>query len=71
MAWYNESIGEPALKDPEGIKDEYADRIKERLEYFSQNLGYTFNFYTKKLASMCQKTLMLLYGIIQLKKMIH
>lgn len=50
--WYNESIGEPALKDPEGIKDEYANRIKERLEYFSQNLGYTFNFYTNKLASM-------------------
>ena len=50
--WYNESIGEPALKDPEGIKDEYANRIKERLEYFSQNLGYTFNFYAMKLASM-------------------
>ena len=50
--WYNESIGEPALKDPDGIKDEYANRIKERLEYFSQNLGYTFDFYAMKLASM-------------------
>ena len=50
--WYNEGIGEPALKNPQGIKEEYINRIKERLEYFSQNLGYTFNFYTKKLASM-------------------
>ena len=50
--WYNESIGQPALEDPQGVKDEYADRIKERLEYFSNNLGYTFNFYTMKLASM-------------------
>ena len=50
--WYNESIGEPALKNPQGIKEEYLNRIKERLEYFSHNLGYTFNFYTMKLASM-------------------
>ena len=50
--WYNESIGEPALKDPQGIKEEYMNKIKERLEYFSENLWYTFNFYTKKLASM-------------------
>ena len=50
--WYNESIGEPALKDPEGVKEEYINRIKERLEYFGENLGYTFDFYTKKLASM-------------------
>lgn len=50
--WYNEGIGEPALKNPQGIKEEYINRIKERLEYFSQNLGYTFNFYTMKLASV-------------------
>lgn len=50
--WYNESIGEPALKDPQGVKDEYANRIKDRLTYFSQNIGYTFRFYTMKLASM-------------------
>ena len=26
----------------------YVDRIKERLVYFSQNIGYTFDFYTMK-----------------------
>lgn len=50
--WYNESIGEPALKNPQTIEQEYKKRIKERLTYFSKNLGYTFEFYTKKLASM-------------------
>ena len=50
--WYIEGVGEPALKDPQGIKEEYMNKIKERLEYFSENLWYTFNFYTKKLASM-------------------
>lgn len=50
--WYIEGVGEPALKDPQGIKEEYMSKIKERLEYFSENLWYTFNFYTKKLASM-------------------
>lgn len=50
--WYNESIGEPALKNSETIGEEYKLRIKERLIYFSKNPGYTFNFYTKKLASM-------------------
>lgn len=49
--WYNEGIGEPALKNPE-IGEEYKQRIKERLTYFSKNIGYTFDFYTKKLASM-------------------
>ena len=50
--WYNEDIGEPALKNPESSKEEYADKIKDRLTYFSQNMGYTFRFYTMKLASM-------------------
>ena len=50
--WYNEDIGEPALKSPEGIKEEYENRIKDRITYFSQNMGYTFRFYTMKLASM-------------------
>ena len=50
--WYNESIGEPALKNPQGIKEEYENKIKDRLTYFSQNIGYTFRFYTMKLASM-------------------
>lgn len=52
FGWYNEDIGEPALKDPEGKKQEYQERIKERLKYFAENPGNTFNFYTKKLASM-------------------
>ena len=50
--WYKESIGEAALKDPENIEKEYLERIKERLVYFSQNIGYTFNFYIMKIASM-------------------
>lgn len=50
--WYNEDIGEPALKDPINKKIEYKDRIKERLIYFSKHLDYTFDFYTKKIASM-------------------
>ena len=50
--WYNEDIGEPALKDPINKKIEYKDRIKERLTYFSKHLDYTFDFYTKKIASM-------------------
>ena len=50
--WYNEGIGEPALKDPENKKVEYVGKIKERLSYFSKHIGYTFDFYTKKLASM-------------------
>lgn len=50
--WYNESIGEPALKNPVTIKDEYTNRIKERIIYFVKNPGYTFDFYTMKIASM-------------------
>lgn len=49
--WYDSAISEPALKNPD-IKDEYVQRVKDRLHYFSQNIGYTFDFYTKKLASM-------------------
>ncbi len=49
--WYDEDIGEPALRDP-NIKDEYVERVKNRLQYFSQNIGYTFEFYVSKLASM-------------------
>lgn len=50
--WYSEDIGEPALKDPINKKIEYKDRIKDRLTYFSKHLDYTFDFYTKKIASM-------------------
>lgn len=50
--WYNEGIGEPALRNPTTIQQEYKQRIKERLTYFSKNLGYTVDFYTKKLTSM-------------------
>ena len=49
--WYDSNISEPALKNPD-IKDEYVQRVKNRLQYFSQNIGYTFEFYTSKLASM-------------------
>ena len=50
--WYNEDIGEPALKNPIEIKEIYKKNIIERLLYFSKNIGYTFRFYTMKLASM-------------------
>lgn len=50
--WYNETRGEYALKNPENAKKEYLELIKERISYFSKNLGYTFDFYTKKIASM-------------------
>lgn len=50
--WYNEGTGEPALKNPEGIKEEYKIRIKDRLKYFSNHIGEAIDFYTKKIASM-------------------
>lgn len=50
--WYNEDRGEYALKNPESAKKEYISEIKERLSYFSKNLGYTFDFYIMKISSM-------------------
>ena len=50
--WYKEEIGEYALKNPEKAKDEYPDKIKERVTYLAENPGYTFQFYTDKIASM-------------------
>lgn len=50
--WYNEDIGEKALREPENVKEEYKDRIKERLNYFAENPAYTIDFYTKKITSM-------------------
>lgn len=50
--WYNEDIAEYAMKNPERAKAEYPEKIKERLIYFSKNIGYTFNFYKDKIASM-------------------
>lgn len=50
--WYNEGTGEPALKNPEGIKEEYKARVKDRLGYFSGHIGEAIDFYTKKIASM-------------------
>ena len=51
--WYNEDIGEYALKNPKNVvNEEYKEAIKERITYFSQNIGEAFDFYVKKLASM-------------------
>lgn len=50
--WYLEDIGETALKNPQEVKEEYKGKIKERLQYFTQNIGYTFKFYTDKIISM-------------------
>lgn len=49
---YNENISRPALEHPEEKKEEYVQRVKDRLKYFSENLGYTLNFYIMKLAAM-------------------
>lgn len=50
--WYSENRGEYALKNTEKAKEEYKDEIKNRLEYLSNNAGYTIDFYVKKIASM-------------------
>ena len=50
--WYNEEIGEPALNKLGDIEEEYKERIKQRIKYFTENIGYTFDFYVMKLASM-------------------
>ena len=60
--WYNESIGEYALKNPEKASVEYKDRIKERLEYFKEHPKYALKFYGRKIISMwCENT----YGSIR------
>ncbi len=50
--WYKWEIGASALSNLEGKKEEYNEKIKERLIYFSKNIGYTFKFYTDKITSM-------------------
>lgn len=50
--WYNEDIAIPALNNPENIKGEYFEKVKERLIYFLENPEYTFKFYAMKIASM-------------------
>lgn len=50
--WYREETGEYALKNPEKAKEEYPDKIKERVTYLIENMGYTFQFYKEKIASM-------------------
>ncbi len=50
--WYSEEIAESAIKDPEMARKEYPQRIKDRLEYFVSNPGYTFKFYLDKITSM-------------------
>lgn len=54
--WYNEEIAEKALKNRSGVKEEYQEKIKERLIYFSKNIGEAFQFYTNKIASMWTET---------------
>lgn len=50
--WYNEDIAKKAVDNPDEIEEEYTEKIKNRLIYFSENLEYTFKFYTEKIASM-------------------
>ena len=66
IGWYNEEIGEYALKHTENAKKEYPVRIKERLTFFSKNLGYTFDFYIKKISSMWTENT---YGAVRVNTM--
>lgn len=50
--WYKEERGEYALQHSDVAKDEYKEEIKERLQYFVKNPGYTFKFYIDKITSM-------------------
>jgi len=50
--WYKEERGEYALQHSDAAKDEYKEEIKERLQYFVKNPGYTFKFYIDKITSM-------------------
>lgn len=50
--WYNEGIAEYAIKNPENAKNEYKNKVKDRLKYFSLHIGYTIDFYSMKIASM-------------------
>ena len=50
--WYNESTREKAFDKLDNISEEYKQEIKERIEYFLQNPGYTIKFYTDKITSM-------------------
>lgn len=50
--WYVEAIGEYALKNPEAAKEEYKDKIKDRVTYFAQNPKYAYEFYRDKITSM-------------------
>ena len=50
--WYKEERGEYALQNSDAAKDEYKEEIKERLQYFVKNPGYTFKFYIDKITSM-------------------
>lgn len=52
MVGIAKKFGEKALKDPENIGEKYKEKVNERLTYFSKNIGYAFNFYIMKIASM-------------------
>jgi len=49
--WYNESIGEYTLKNPEAANEEHKAQLKERINYFLQHPGQAIGFYVVKLAS--------------------
>ena len=40
------------LLNPDKARDEYPKHIYNRISYFLENPSYTFDFYTKKVASM-------------------
>lgn len=54
--WYSEEIAQKALNHPQEMKEEYKEKIKERLTYFSRNLGEMAQFYYNKVGSMWTET---------------
>lgn len=54
--WYSEEIAQKALQNPQEITEEYKEKIKERVIYFSKNLGEMAQFYYHKIGSMWTET---------------
>lgn len=50
--WYNEDIAKDTLLNPDNAKHDYPKYIYKQINYFFKNPDYTFDFYTKKIASM-------------------
>ena len=50
--WFSGKVADYALENPEKAREEYPEKIKERVMYLLQNPGYACKFYANKIASM-------------------